>query len=807
VNAEVGIRIHHVIGVLSAGETPTPLQVVAATRTLWKQQPLGGSTAASARMRCSTAVSVYFQRFSPDPHRWSLVGVEERLDGAVADLVWKDRQDRYVIDELKSGNPARPESGTDLADQLERLAAGGRSAYGHRFVGVRHVPLAAPAYAATYDLLNGATDHHPHRNRNGDSMSDFGVWSVTEEFNELVKAMDSVTKCERDVIVKQVTDVVAEHGSMTRNHALRLAEVSGWSARQLWRFAAAAREAVDSPETPDGTFLDRIEKHGAAGFQFDELALTMIYLCGGNRRRFRQEVIAAGYKMPSEPTLCRMWNRLPLAVRDGVTNGHRNRYRNLLYVRRAHAEAANLMWELDDFDLDLRVLVETEAATGEEVLAGQVGGQWIGRRPHLALLVDDHSRFITGWMLLDHTPTAVDVKAMFADALQVRPADEGVGLIGGHCSQVVCDNASSFTAFVTEDMFANLAIDMRPAPAYAPHTKGMVERTGQTIQSMLVTGLAGIVTKAERINKTGLFEISAEFWLEYEQLEALCAAVIHEYNYRRPHSAIGNKTPAELHTASNVHPRVIPDEDLAEAYLPVRFGGGIRIVQPTGVQALGQHWFALALEEHIGKSVIVKRLHHRLDQIAVFSMNDEFITMAIPSTDVDLSMAIDISERRKEMSWAINRYAARTREAMIRRNNQINDGEDPSMLEAAKFAVEEREKRSLGYFDPIPDPMTGEHDPVTPPAPKPAKSVSGKSPGGTQPAGRTSPKQNNSDTLAAERRQWAVPSCLTPSKPERAPVCPHLSPTNRRNKAGRLGKRLPASRRQRQSSTSSGDKR
>lgn len=149
---EVGRRVHVIVGRL-AGTGPTPRQVLDEVHDLWRERPYGGTTLASARLRCSTAVSVYFQRCHPDK-RWKLTGVEVALDGAVADLVWTNtRTGKVIIDELKTGI-ADPNSNGALTEQLKRLSVGGRHRFDGSFSGVRLVPIMAPGRIQVYDVRN-----------------------------------------------------------------------------------------------------------------------------------------------------------------------------------------------------------------------------------------------------------------------------------------------------------------------------------------------------------------------------------------------------------------------------------------------------------------------------------------------------------------------------------------------------------------------------------------------------------------------------------------------------------------------------
>lgn len=149
VDREVGRRIHQVIGQL-AGTSPSPREVIAVVHRLWREDPHGGTVATSTRLQCSTAVSVYLQRCHPDRKLWSLHGVEVAFDEAVADLVWEHTDGRIMVDEVKSTNPELD----DVADQLRRLARGGRQHFGASFAGVRFVPVAAPGRVRVYDERN-----------------------------------------------------------------------------------------------------------------------------------------------------------------------------------------------------------------------------------------------------------------------------------------------------------------------------------------------------------------------------------------------------------------------------------------------------------------------------------------------------------------------------------------------------------------------------------------------------------------------------------------------------------------------------
>lgn len=147
---EVGHRIHRVIQRL-VSDGADACDVRAAVHDLWKLDPCGGTTAASARLRCVTAVSVYMQRLVPSSD-WSLVGCEVPGPDCRVDIVWQHtRSNTVVFDEIKTGG-VDVQRDAQLRDQLTRLAQFGQAAHGEAFGGVRLAPVAAPALCVMWRL-------------------------------------------------------------------------------------------------------------------------------------------------------------------------------------------------------------------------------------------------------------------------------------------------------------------------------------------------------------------------------------------------------------------------------------------------------------------------------------------------------------------------------------------------------------------------------------------------------------------------------------------------------------------------------
>lgn len=517
--------------------------------------------------------------------------------------------------------------------------------------------------------------------------------SVTE-FDAIVAGLATVQVASADEARALLDEVLERSGGvLSRSASIRLAEETGWSARTLYRWAKERSESSGEarPSPVYDTFLDAIEAEGSSRFRFDELALTTLYLLGGNVSRFREEVIAAGYPMPSQPTLSRLWrSTVSPMVRDGARHGQMNRYRKMFYVRHS-ARVPDEAWQLDAFSLDLRVLLEDPSGTSEEAAVGVVARRgWKQVRPQLLLLIDDFSRFIPAWALLDHDPTGADTCCLLADAYEVRPDDAGTGVaIGGPPARIVCDNAGAFRSLIVEGVVARLGTQLAPAPAYTPPAKGKVERVGQTIQASVVTGVAGVVTQAHRRNGTHALEVGAQHWLRFTDLESIVAEVIHRYNYERPHSALSGATPFSKYSTRSGPLRRFDDETLAKLYLPLRHAAGIRRVQPDGVVALGSHWLDPHLNTNlIGTDVQVRSLHHRVGRLALFSADGEkFQSMVVPSTSLTTEERSALMAGRIAESISVSHYAKAARQALEERTAALSTKGDASPLIAAHGVV------------------------------------------------------------------------------------------------------------------------
>lgn len=465
------------------------------------------------------------------------------------------------------------------------------------------------------------------------------------------------------IVRDELSQLLGRGGAVTVNIAEQYGAMAGCSARTIYRWAHELRGELPT-ETMQGNVLERLEQYGGLGFVFDDVALGLYYLCGGNMRRLRRELLEAGYDVPSEATLSRRLHRqVTRMVREGARVGHRNRHSSSLHVRHS-APRSNAVHQVDEFLLDV------EVADGGDVI-----------RPRLLLLLDDKSRFIVAWALLRRNANADDALALFADGFEVRPADDGSGrLIGGRPETLTSDQGAAFIAGPVAAAFEAIPTDFRPAPGYTPTAKGKVERAGQHVQDEVVIGISGRTTRLEKRDRTDLMETEPESMLTFDQALERTAAVIYRLNYETPHSSLGNRTRIDAY-CDGVERLEMPVEVLAGMHKVLPSRGGERKVHNDGLHVGGRYYVDECLHPHIGKKLTVRVLHHRRERVAVYDAFT-FVGMAADSTTLTEAERRAIVAGRRADTRAVNAAAKAARDASRRVNQRIATGRGDNLVEA-----------------------------------------------------------------------------------------------------------------------------
>ena len=218
----------------------------------------------------------------------------------------------------------------------------------------------------------------------------------------------------------------------------------------------------------------------------------------------------------SAPAVSTIWRIL--ARRGFVTPQPRKRPRSS-YVR-FQADQPNERWQLD--------ITHWQLADGSPA--------------EILNIIDDHSRLLTG-SAARHTFKAADVVSVFRTAAAAH----------GLPATMLSDNGAVFTGtprgrgrVALEIELAALHISFRHSRAYHPQTCGKVERFHQTLKKWLARQPAAATIAV---------------------LQAQLDAFARYYNTRRPHRALGRRTPADAFAA---RPKACPAGLTAAAHYRIR---------------------------------------------------------------------------------------------------------------------------------------------------------------------------------------------------------------------------------------------
>ncbi len=140
-SSQVGVAVHATIGTLAATtRTPTTEQLqAAANRALGAFAPIE----VRAHKQNTAALSgCYFWHLLP-PDTFAFAGAELDLGAGRVDLVWRDGDDRLLVDEIKAGS-ARELGLARTATQIARYLDCATRLWADQFLGIRLLCLADP---------------------------------------------------------------------------------------------------------------------------------------------------------------------------------------------------------------------------------------------------------------------------------------------------------------------------------------------------------------------------------------------------------------------------------------------------------------------------------------------------------------------------------------------------------------------------------------------------------------------------------------------------------------------------------------
>ncbi|MGW4095068.1 Mu transposase C-terminal domain-containing protein [Nocardia sp. NPDC004750] len=346
-----------------------------------------------------------------------------------------------------------------------------------------------------------------------------------------------------------------------------------------------------------------------------------------------------------DPALLTLAHDGPAAFRDTY---------ELVYRRRA--EYPNAMWQADHTQLDLLVL---DAATP--------------RRPWLTVVLDDHSRAVTGYTVTLGAPSALNTSLALRQAIWTK-SDPGWPMCG--IPEVLyVDHGSDFTS----DHLVQVAVDLKFRITHStvarPQGRGKVERLFGSINTELLTELPGHLVHGKPATAPTL---------SLRRLDDAIGRFLTDVYHRRTHSEIG-ASPRQAWIADGWLPRM--PEDLQQLDLLLVSVATPRVVHRDGIHFQGLRYLHPTLAAYVREAVTVRYDPRDITEIRVFH-NNRFLCKAISPDHTGETIGL------KDIHAARRAYRRRVRD-------QINE---------AITAVTD--------YLPAPTPPNAQPAPAPPPGPR-----------------------------------------------------------------------------------------
>lgn len=342
------------------------------------------------------------------------------------------------------------------------------------------------------------------------------------------------------------------------------------------------------------------------------------------------------------------------------TAAFRNRYE---LIHRHRAEAPNALWQADHTALDILIV----DANGKPA------------RPWLTVVLDDHSRAVTGYMVFLGAPSALHTSLALRQAIwrKQNPAWPVCGIP----DVLYVDHGSDFTSIHLEQVAAALRIELIHSTVGRPQGRGKIERFFGTINTELLPQLAGRLIKGRPTNAPAL---------SLSELDAAIGDFIVGVYHARPHSQT-EQTPHAAWLGAGWLPRM--PESLNDLDLLLLTVAKARTVRRDGISFQGLRYIDTTLAAYVGEAVTIRYDPRDLSEIRVFHQN-RFLCRAVNPEHAGRSVTL------KDIESARTAYRRSLRTQLRERVSRVTDFLPAAEAAPAPLpAVPAKKPRLRTYFD------------------------------------------------------------------------------------------------------------
>ncbi|MFD4357465.1 Mu transposase C-terminal domain-containing protein [Nocardia sp. NPDC058518] len=305
----------------------------------------------------------------------------------------------------------------------------------------------------------------------------------------------------------------------------------------------------------------------------------------------------------------------------------------LVYRRRA--ERPNAMWQVDHTQVDILVLD---------------GGNT--RRPWLTVVLDDCSRAVPGYTINLGAPSALNTSLALRQAIWTK--SDPAWPICGIPEILYVDHGSDFTSEHLAQVAADLKFQIVHSTVARPQGRGKIERFFGTINTELLSELAGHLVHGKPVTPPTL---------SLRQLDEAIGRFITDTHHRRTHSEIG-VTPQQAWVAEGWLPRM--PESLEQLDLLLIQVATPRVVHRDGIHFQGLRYLHPTLAAYVREPVTIRYDPRDITEIRVFHKN-RFLCKAISPDHTGDTIGL------KDIQAARRAYRRRVREQINERITVVTD--------------------------------------------------------------------------------------------------------------------------------------
>lgn len=389
-----------------------------------------------------------------------------------------------------------------------------------------------------------------------------------------------------------------------------------------------------------------------------------------------------GLDCPPRETL-RRWisEELTAAERAYARSGEHARRANTVHLKLDDdVSHRNAVWEADHKELG--ILVIPPRNNGKPIV------------PWLTTFMDRSTRAVAG-VAITLRPTTADVIAAFRSGLRHDPG--GISPVYGVPDEVRWDNGLEFIARDMTQVVAQVGCLPRPLRAYSPHLKGRIERWHRTLDDEFLATLPFWQGGPRAAN--GKLYGPTDGHLTFKLFTERLLEWIEHYNFRRPHSELGGRTPAQAFEEDPAQIREIPDDQLRWMTLPSK---ECKVGQ-YGIHHAGHKYVAPEVIALRGETVEIRYMPHDDRSVDVYR-DGAFVCTAEISGRLSADDQARFMAERQRQQHEISRMRRRaSRRARVRMTAVTEGGQEPEIV----TVIDEDQARAEGLMSRSPDEPRG----------------------------------------------------------------------------------------------------